>query len=185
MQISIFSTPLDEPIVLPTTSAPTPTRESAPAAKGTKMQPIAAHRLVRETPTYGYFDASTPIREAKDAYRIMEPICAHESTESFYILCLNAQHRVTQDGIVTVSRGTLNSTLVNGASVYRAALAANAYAIILCHNHPSGDPTPSPEDRMITQQLVSAGRTLGIEVLDPIIVGDGRFTSFAESGILS
>jgi DNA repair protein RadC len=68
--------------------------------------------------------------------------------------------------------------------VFRQAIAENAYAVILIHNHPSGDPTPSPEDRVVTSQLVSAGKLLGIDVLDHIIVGRGRFTSFAESGIL-
>lgn len=64
------------------------------------------------------------------------------------------------------------------------AILSSAAAIILVHNHPSGDPTPSPEDRTVTRELVSAGKVLGIEVLDHVIIGSARFTSFAETGLL-
>jgi DNA repair protein RadC len=63
-------------------------------------------------------------------------------------------------------------------------IAANAASVILCHNHPSGDPTPSSDDRRVTTQLVAAGRLLDIPVHDHVIIGDGRYVSFAESGLL-
>jgi DNA repair protein RadC len=83
-----------------------------------------------------------------------------------------------------ISRGILNSSLVAPREVFRAMIAANAAAVILAHNHPSGDPTPSPDDRIITEQLVAAGRLLDIPVHDHIILGDGRYVSFVESGLI-
>lgn len=138
------------------------------ARRNARKCPIVAHRLIRETPACGTY-ARIPIREARDVYSV---------------IALDAQHKILPHGIITITRGILNSSLVHAREVFRAAIAANAYAIILCHNHPSGDPTPSPEDRLATSQLVSAGRLIGIEVLDHIVAGAGRYTSFAESGIL-
>jgi DNA repair protein RadC len=83
-----------------------------------------------------------------------------------------------------VSRGTLDATLVHPREVFKAALLSNAASIILTHNHPSGDPTPSPDDHQLTRRLVDAGRLIGVEVLDHIIVGDGRYFSFREGGRL-
>jgi DNA repair protein RadC len=98
------------------------------------------------------------------------------------VATLDAQHRIQSD--VLVSRGILNSALAHPREVFRHAIAENAFAVILVHNHPSGDPDPSPEDRLMTTQIVLSGQVLGIPVLDHIIVGRGRFTSFAEDGIL-
>jgi len=85
---------------------------------------------------------------------------------------------------VLVTRGILNSSLVHPREVFREAIAERAAAIILVHNHPSGDPTPSADDRAVTAQLVAAGRLLDIPVHDHIIVGRGRYASFAEAGLL-
>ena len=124
----------------------------------------------------------TPIRQARDVFEAYAPRMEDLPVEEFHIATLDAQHRLENDILVT--RGILNSSLVHPREVFRRAIAENAYAVILIHNHPSGDPTPSPEDRVVTSQLVSAGKLLGIDVLDHIIVGRRRFTSFAESGIL-
>ena len=83
-----------------------------------------------------------------------------------------------------VTRGILNSSLVHPREVFCAAIVASAAAVILCHNHPSGDPTPSADDRIVTEQMVAAGRLLDIPVHDHIIIGRGRYTSFAEAGLL-
>jgi DNA repair protein RadC len=123
-----------------------------------------------------------PMREARDVYDTYAARMQDLPVEEFHIAALDAQHRLENDILIT--RGILNSSLVHAREVFRQAIAENAYAVILIHNHPSGDPTPSPEDRLVTSQLVSAGKLLGIDVLDHIIVGRGRFTSFAESGIL-
>ena len=102
--------------------------------------------------------------------------------EEFHVAVLDAQHRLERD--VTVTRGILNSSLVHPREVFREAIAERAAAVILVHNHPSGDPTPSPDDRIVTEQLVAAGKLLDIPVHDHVIIGRGRYTSFAEAGLL-
>ncbi|MFQ5792957.1 MAG: RadC family protein, partial [Acidobacteriota bacterium] len=83
-----------------------------------------------------------------------------------------------------ISKGSLNGSLVHPREVYREAVALQAAGLILFHNHPSGDPTPSREDLELTRRLREAGRLMGIEILDHIIVGAGRFLSFKEKGLL-
>jgi DNA repair protein RadC len=84
-----------------------------------------------------------------------------------------------------VSVGTLSGAFVHPREVFKAAILGNAAAIILFHNHPSGDPDPSREDRELTLRLIQAGRILGIDVLDHVILGDeGRYYSFKEHGVL-
>ena len=102
--------------------------------------------------------------------------------EVFAILCLSTKHRVI--AYHEVSRGTLDATLVHPREVFKAAILANSAAIILCHNHPSGDTTPSADDIQLTRRLAGAGALLGVDVLDHIIVGDGRYYSFKEGGQL-
>ena len=104
-----------------------------------------------------------------------------EPSEVFAILCVTTKHRVI--AYHEVSRGTLDSTLVGPREVFKAALLVNAGAIVATHVHPSGDPTPSPDDFEITRRLAAAGELLGIPMLDHIIIGDGRY-SFKEGGLL-
>lgn len=96
------------------------------------------------------------------------------------MLCLSTKHRVI--AYHEVSRGTLDSTLVHPREVFKAALLANAAAIVVSHNHPSGDPSPTIDDLEVTTRLVAAGEVLGIAVLDHIVIGDGRYFSFKEAG---
>ncbi len=97
--------------------------------------------------------------------------------------CVNAKNEV--NAIEIVSTGTLSSALVHPREIFKAAILSNAHAVILCHNHPSGDPAPSREDREITRRLVEAGMLMGIEVLDHVIIGDHhRYVSFRERGLL-
>ena len=79
----------------------------------------------------------------------------------------------------------MDTLLVHPGSVFRLAVMASASAILVMHNHPSGDPTPSQEDRVLTARLVSAGEVLGIRVLDHLVIGDGRYVSFADQGWLT
>ena len=104
------------------------------------------------------------------------------TVEEFHVAVLDSQHRLERD--VTVTRGILNSSLVHPREVFREAIAERAAAIILVHNHPSGDPAPSADDRAVTEQLAAAGRLLDIPVHDHVIVGRGRYMSFAEAGLL-
>lgn len=102
--------------------------------------------------------------------------------EEFHILTVSTQRDVLRD--VLVSRGTLDHSLVHPREVFRPAIVEAAAGLFLVHNHPSGDPTPSGPDKAITARLVHAGQLLGIPVLDHIIVGGDRWTSFASLGLL-
>jgi DNA repair protein RadC len=100
--------------------------------------------------------------------------------EEFWVVLLNTKNRLM--GQRCVSRGTLNSSIVHPRDVFRDAVRESAAAVILLHNHPSGDPRPSAEDRALTRRLVEVGQTLGIRVLDHVIVGADEYYSFAENG---
>jgi len=127
-------------------------------------------------------EAGAPLRCPRDVMDVFEPRLRELPVEEFHVAILDAQHRLERDVLIT--RGLLNSSLVHPREVFREAIAERAAAVILVHNHPSGDPTPSAEDRIVTQQMVAAGRLLDIPVHDHIIVGRGRYVSFAETGLL-
>jgi DNA repair protein RadC len=122
------------------------------------------------------------IRGPSDVYRRMGPDLRDLDQEEFHAVLLNAQHGVLREVLVT--RGILDASLVHPREVFRPAVAEGAAAVILVHNHPSGDPTPSAQDRAVTRQMASAGRTLGIPVLDHVIVGDGRWAALSDEGPL-
>lgn len=117
-----------------------------------------------------------------DVYRLAQEYLDGADREHFGVLLLNTLHRII--GIHTVTIGVLNGSLVHPREVFKPAILGSAAALILFHNHPSGDPTPSGEDRKVTRQLVKAGQVIGIPVLDHVIIGDGRYHSFQESGDL-
>ncbi len=123
-----------------------------------------------------------PVRSPRDVVAVFAPRLEDSPVEEFHVAVLDSQHRLERD--VTVTRGILNSSLVHPREVFRQAIAERAAAIVLVHNHPSGDPTPSADDRAVTEQLVAAGRLLDIPVHDHVIIGRGRYTSFAEAGLL-
>jgi DNA repair protein RadC len=127
-------------------------------------------------------DDGVPVRSPRDVARLFAPRLEDLPVEEFHVAILDAQHRLERD--VTITRGLLTSSLVHPREVFREAIAERAAALILVHNHPSGDPTPSPDDRLVTEQLVAAGKLLDIPVHDHIIIGRGRYTSFAEAGFL-
>ena len=102
--------------------------------------------------------------------------------EVFRLLMLDGKNRVFSDYVV--SEGCLTSSIVHPREVYIQAIKNSAASVIFLHNHPSGDPSPSPEDVEITKRLVAAGELLGIKVLDHIIMGDGGYLSFADKGLL-
>ncbi len=122
------------------------------------------------------------IRGPEDVHRFLHERASQELTEVFYVLTLNSQSRVVSAQEVT--RGTLNASLVHPREVFRLAIAEGAAGIVVVHNHPSGDPTPSADDRSITKQLVDAGKILDILVYDHVIIGGSRYVSFAEAGLL-
>ena len=103
--------------------------------------------------------------------------------EVFIVLLLDAKHAVIQEK--TVSQGSLTSSLVHPREVFKEAVRESAAAVIFLHNHPSGDPKPSQEDRALTVRLQEAGDILGVQVLDHVVIGDGRYVSFADEGWMS
>lgn len=157
-------------------------------AKGRRrLRRLTTLRLVREASFAapdGYPAEDIPVTAPRDVFERMEPYAARETAEVFWILSLNAQHRLIGNAPEAITRGILNSSLVHPREVFLHAIVARAAAVVLCHNHPSGDPTPSADDRSVTEQLVAAGRLLDIPVLDHVIIGRGRYTSFAEAGLL-
>ena len=122
------------------------------------------------------------ISSAADVAPALLTLLHDEPNEVFAILCLTTKLRVI--AYHEVSRGTIDATLVHPREVFKAALLANAATIVVAHNHPSGDPTPSRDDLQITDRLIDAGRIMGITVADHVIVGDGRWFSFRDHGVL-
>jgi DNA repair protein RadC len=122
------------------------------------------------------------IREPEDVFRLFGNRLRDLQVEEFHLLALDSQSQVLRDVLVT--RGLLNSSLVHPREVFRPAIAEAAAGIIVVHNHPSGDPTPSADDRAVTRQLVDAGRLLDVPVYDHVVVGGERYVSFAEAGLL-
>lgn len=102
--------------------------------------------------------------------------------EMFICLHLNIKHKLVAWEVISI--GSLNYSVVHPREVFKGALLANAASVILCHNHPSGNPDPSPEDITVTKRLEESGKILGIEVLDHIIFGENGFVSLKEIGIL-
>ncbi|NKE72868.1 JAB domain-containing protein [Nitrospiraceae bacterium HYJII51-Mn-bac16s-1-B09] len=122
-----------------------------------------------------------PVRNSSDAAGILRSYLAGADREYFVVLLLDQKHRI--NGLNLVSVGTLTMALVHPREVFKPAVLANA-ALILGHNHPSGDPEPSCEDRELTRRLVSAGELLGIDVLDHIVIGEREHVSFADRGMI-
>ncbi|MDN5942158.1 MAG: DNA repair protein RadC [Nitrospira sp.] len=125
----------------------------------------------------------TKITSSRDLFTHYHPSLRDLRHEIFKVVLLDAKHGIMRDA--TVSEGSLTLSIVHPREVFTLAVKESAAAVIFLHNHPSGDPTPSPEDRVLTARLVSAGEVLGIRVLDHLVVGDGRYVSFADQGWLT
>jgi DNA repair protein RadC len=122
------------------------------------------------------------IRSPHDVAALLSEDLRYLQKEHFVCLFLNTKnHVIAQE---TLSMGSLNASIVHPREVFRAAIKRSSASIICVHNHPSGDPTPSPEDVQITERLVQAGEIVGIEVLDHVIIGDRRFVSLKEHGLM-
>jgi DNA repair protein RadC len=121
-----------------------------------------------------------PVRDASAVYGHFRGRLPQLDREVFYVLLLDGKNRVR--GEVRVSEGSLTAALVHPREVFAPAIRDAAAAVILVHNHPSGDPTPSAEDRAITERLRQVGELVGIRVLDHVVVGQGRWASMAEDG---
>lgn len=128
--------------------------------------------------------ASEPrvIRSPEDVTGLVMEDYRHLDREHFGVLLLNTKHHVI--GNERISIGTLNSSNVHPREVFKSAIRRSAAAMILVHNHPSGDPTPSRQDIELTGRLVEAGALIGIEILDHLIIGDNKYISFRAEGLI-
>ena len=123
------------------------------------------------------------ISSSAELFRHFHPGLRDLKHEIFKVVLLDAKNAVLKEA--TVSKGSLTLSVVHPREVFALAVRESAAGILLLHNHPSGDPLPSPEDRQLTDRLVAVGRLLGIRVLDHVIIGDGRYVSFADEGWLT
>jgi DNA repair protein RadC len=127
-------------------------------------------------------DARPVIRSPADASQLLMSDLRFQTKEHFRALLLDTKNQVIR--IASISVGSLTESIVHPRELFREAIRHSSAAVIVAHNHPSGDPTPSPEDVATTRRLVEAGRIVGIELLDHVILGDGRFVSLRERGLM-
>ena len=149
---------------------------------GIQLRELTVRYSIKKTDAGEPVVVGRTLKSPKESAALLMSVLENQPTEVFAILCLSTKHRVI--AFHEVSRGTLDSTLVHPREVFKAALLANAAAIVVSHNHPSGDPSPTLEDLEVTTRLVAAGEILGIPVLNHIVIGDGRYFSFKEAGRL-
>jgi len=120
------------------------------------------------------------VRAPKDVYQLMRPRVKDADREHIYALLLNTKNVLISAELVSI--GSLNATIIHPREILKPAITASAASIILVHNHPTGDPTPSSEDVSFTRRFARCGKLIGIELLDHIVIGNGRFYSLKEQG---
>lgn len=130
-------------------------------------------RLSREQ-----LDAKYQIKSPLDAANLVMVEMAYLDHEQMRILVLDSKNQVVEN--INRYRGTVNSSVLRAAEIFRPAITRNCPAVLICHNHPSGDPSPSAEDIAVTEQLVQAGKVLDIELVDHLIIGNHRYVSLKE-----
>lgn len=133
-------------------------------------------RLAIESP-----EERPAIHSPGDAAQLVQYEMSALEQEELRVILLDVRNRV--DRILTIYKGSLNSSQVRVGELFKDAIRSNAAAIIIIHNHPSGDPTPSPDDVALTRAVVQAGKLLDVEVLDHLVIGKGRFVSLKERGL--
>lgn len=148
--------------------------------------PQAANRITAALELSRRWYTQTPqerwqIRAPSDAYTIARAAIADPSVEHFLVINLDTRNRLVK--LQTLYTGTVNTSFIRAAEIFRYAISHNCPAIALAHNHPSGDPAPSPEDVAVTRRLVDAAQLLEITILDHIIIGDGTYTSLRERSL--
>ena len=149
------------------------------AARAARL--VAAIELGRRTLTPAPSER-VQLLSPRDAAAFLLPSFGARPLEQFGIVLLDSKYRVLRTTIV--ASGTLNATIVQPRDVYREAVLGGAAAVVAFHNHPSGDPHPSPDDMALTRRLVAAGALMGIELVDHVVLGDARYCSFKETGRL-
>ncbi len=139
---------------------------------------LVTYRANPDAPTMGNHQIKTP----QAAAAILTPLLEHQAQEVFVILLLNAKHKPI--AYHEIARGGITSVSVQPRIIIRAALLVDAVALVLAHNHPSGDPSPSPDDIELTRRIKAAAAIFDIETLDHLIIGEKRYHSLKEHGIL-
>ncbi|MCC5910060.1 MAG: DNA repair protein RadC [Clostridiaceae bacterium] len=123
------------------------------------------------------------IASPEDSLNLLRQFLENKDREAFIVICLDTKNQPSCIHVCSI--GTLNSSLVHPREIFKTAILSNAASIIVAHNHPSGDPTPSSEDVSITRRLKEAGSLLGIQLLDHIIIGEKtRYVSFKEKSLI-
>ena len=145
---------------------------------------VSFERVVLVREKVGRYELPKKINSPDQAYKAITAITSveEEAQEVFGVLILNTKHKIV--AVHEISRGTLDASMAHPREVFKPAVLHNAAAIICFHNHPSGDPGPSKEDIELTKRLVEAGNIMGIEIFDHIIVGDDRYVSLKERGVM-
>ena len=162
-----------------------------PQVKSTRPRP---KRLVAETlaklhqlhdelnaQLYAHPTERPVIHSPQDAYDVLRCFMSVLDHEELWVINLDIRHRMMN--LVKLYQGSVNSSQIRVAEVFRSAIADNSPAILLAHNHPSGDPTPSPDDVAVTRTIVEAGKLLDIEVLDHLVVTHDHYVSLKERGL--
>jgi len=122
------------------------------------------------------------IKSPENAAALVMEEMRHLDREHFWALLLNTKNQVLSKEVISI--GTLNSSAIHPRELYKAAIRRSAAGVILVHNHPSGDPTPSQQDIEVTKRLIEAGNIIGINVLDHLVIGDNKFVSFKARGLM-
>ncbi|MGB9940657.1 RadC family protein [Methanosarcina sp.] len=149
--------------------------------KAKAAQIAAVFELARRLETFAE-EPKRKICSPRDVYALMYPKMREQKKEKFITLCLDTKNQILKEEVVSV--GSLNASIVHPREVFKSALLESSASVIMVHNHPSGDPSPSREDIMVTEKMVEGGKLLGIDVLDHIIIGDGRYVSLKDEGFV-
>ncbi|WP_229711398.1 RadC family protein [Pectinatus frisingensis] len=144
----------------------------------TILAAVELGRRIAQEPLGRKFSLNTPV----DAANYLIPRLRYENKEKFAVVLLNVKNQVLSFKVISI--GILNASLVHPREVFNEAIVNSASSMILAHNHPSGDCAPSDDDMAVTDRLVKAGRIIGITVADHIIIGDNKYMSFRERGLM-
>lgn len=165
----------------PTAPAPAPTPAPTAQPPGEPSHLLPTVTLLAEQPLASYTHRSQ-VSAPEHAAELVAPLLAGLDREACVAVSLDTKHRVL--AVDTVSVGTAEHTFLAPREIYRTALLRGACALFLAHNHPSGDPAPSADDRAVTRRLSAAGTTLGIDLLDHLVIGGESWTSLARQGVV-
>ncbi|PAV14134.1 DNA repair protein RadC [Methanosarcina spelaei] len=149
--------------------------------KAKAAQIAAVFELARRLETF-VEEPKRKVCSPKDVYTLMYPKMREQKKEKFITLCLDTKNQILREEVISV--GSLNASIVHPREVFKSALMESSASVIMVHNHPSGDPSPSREDIMVTEKMVEGGKLLGIDVLDHIIIGEGRYVSLKDEGFV-